>query len=346
MTQSIQLNIPAYYYASVESELRDIILSNPSAISSIMSYHLGWSHENGTSRNGSSGKKLRSTLCLLCCEAYGGNPDQVLPVAAAIELIHSFTLIHDDIEDQGEQRHHRPTVWKLWGTPQAINVGDGMFALAQLAALKLAKRVRPKKKILKCLDAINRACFLLCEGQYMDIAFEAMPRVTEYLYFKMISKKTASLIAASCYIGAILGEGNLPYQESRYCYRLGQAIGMTYQIRDDILGIWGKDIKTGKTVGDDILNKKRSLPIIYGLINSDRNRSKKLKQIYSQNSIGSTEVHHISRLLDELGAKKYSQETAEKYYFKAIALINSMKIDKKHKVELSGLAEFCLKREY
>jgi geranylgeranyl diphosphate synthase type I len=138
----------------------------------MMHYHLGWADEALRPLEGPSGKRLRPVLCLLACEAAGGTVEQALPAAAALELVHNFSLVHDDIQDQSRVRRGRATVWDLWGAAHGINVGDGLFVLSRLAVYGLLDRGVPTERTLSVTLALDRACQSLCEGQYLDMSFE------------------------------------------------------------------------------------------------------------------------------------------------------------------------------
>jgi geranylgeranyl diphosphate synthase type I len=193
----------------------------------------------------------------------GGDPIQALPAAAAIELLHNFSLIHDDIEDGDEMRHHRPTLWKVWGVPLGINTGDGMFTLAFAAIQRLTQRGVNSKATLAVLNQFTQTCLTLTEGQHLDISFEQRPVISVDEYMYMIQGKTAALIGASVAIGARIA--GAPTSQQTDMLQFGQALGLAFQIQDDILGIWGDPAVTGKPVGNDILNRKKSLPLIHAL---------------------------------------------------------------------------------
>jgi len=216
------------YRDTVRVELKEIIDSYPSALCEMLRYHMGWQNENGHSCNRESGKFARSTLCLLSCQAVGGDTSQVMPAAAAIELIHNFSLIHDDIEDASDERHHRPTVWKLWGQSQAINSGDAMFTLAYVALLKLKERKIADEKIADSIRMLSLACLELCDGQYLDVEYENRLDITIEDYLDMAAKKTAALFAVSTSLGAYLGSADSKLVDLFYMF--GKALGMAYQI--------------------------------------------------------------------------------------------------------------------
>ena len=229
----------------------------------MMHYHMGWADEAFQSQQLPTGKRLRPILCLLACAEVGGDPVNALPAAAALEILHNFSLVHDDIEDGDETRRHRPTVWKLWGVPQGINVGDGMFALAFAAMQRLPRRGVSAEITLKALDRFTQMCLDLTEGQHLDLGFETRDSVTVDEYVRMIQGKTAALVGASVGIGALIG--NASQAQSGDLQRFGQSVGLAFQIQDDILGIWGNPTVTGKAAGNDILRRKKSLPLLYAL---------------------------------------------------------------------------------
>jgi geranylgeranyl diphosphate synthase type I len=250
----------------LESEMRAMLDHPESTVAphyGMMEYHLGWRNEWLQPQLSPAGKRLRPILCLLACAEVGGEPVQALPAAAAIELLHNFSLIHDDIEDGDELRRHRPTVWKIWGIPLAINAGDGLFAIAFAAVQRLSRRGVAAETVLQALDLFTQSCLALTEGQYLDISFEQRSDVIVADYLRMIQGKTAALIGASVAIGAQIGGATAPQVAAiRY---FGQNIGLAFQIQDDLLGIWGDPEVTGKAAGNDILRRKKSLPILHAL---------------------------------------------------------------------------------
>jgi geranylgeranyl diphosphate synthase type I len=255
-----------HWLPRIEAELQAILSNTEVALAThygMMHYHLGWMDAQFRPKHFPPGKRLRPLLCLLACAEVGGDPVQALPAAAAIELLHNFSLIHDDIEDGDEARRHRPTVWKVWGVPQAVNVGDGMFTLAYAAMQRLSRRGVDAETTLSALDMFTQTCQALTEGQHLDMNFECRPDVTVAEYMRMIDGKTAALAGASIAIGALIG-GAAPEQVAALrCF--GLSLGRAFQIQDDILGIWGDPSVTGKPAGNDLQRRKKSLPILYAL---------------------------------------------------------------------------------
>jgi len=244
-----------------------------------MQYHLGWVDVHFAPATGNPGKLLRPTLLLLAYEAAGAwglanesatCAEQVdtylrraLPAAAAVELTHNFTLIHDDIEDGDTERRHRSTLWNIWGTPQAINTGDGMFALARLALWKVLDEGVDGKIAARLGAALDHACLTLSEGQYLDISFEQRLDISVAMYLDMISRKTAALMSCAAEMGALLGTCDA--EIIKRLRNFGWAMGVAFQVRDDMLGVWATTAELGKTPVGDIYRRKKSLPILHAL---------------------------------------------------------------------------------
>jgi len=331
------------YHNTVRVELKDVIDSCPPALCDMLRYHMGWQDEHGHSRSGETGKFIRSTLCLLSCQAVGGDTSQVMPAAAAVELIHNFSLIHDDIEDASYERHHRPTVWKLWGQSQAINAGDTMFTLAYLALLKLKERGIDDEKIASSIKMLSLACLELCEGQYLDVEYENRLDITIEDYLDMAAKKTAALLAVSTSLGAYLGSEDSKLVD--FFHMFGKELGIAYQICDDILGIWGVEESTGKSAGD-ISQRKKTLPVVYGLQNSEGEARKRLEKLYSQKPIEGEDVTKVMKILDHLGARDYAENLAEQYYYKALKQLEATRLGASRQAPLKEAACFLLKRDF
>lgn len=247
-------------------QVNSILTERTSEMISMMAYHMGWA-ENITLKK-TSGKRLRPLFNLLSFQAL--LPENLpldewkkcLPAASAIELIHNFSLIHDDIEDNSEKRRGRLTVWKKWGLPQAINTGDAMFSLAHHAI----HRLRPAfsaERVLRSADILLETCTQLTNGQFLDMSYETIENLTVDDYWPMIEGKTAALLASSVTIGSILAGADETIIQRMKIF--GRTLGLAFQIQDDLLGIWGEENKTGKSAASDLLTRKKSYPILLSL---------------------------------------------------------------------------------
>jgi geranylgeranyl diphosphate synthase type I len=317
----------AVYLQAVEAEMQQL-LSNPDErlrpLYSMLAYHLGWVDEQARSIRTDSGKRVRPLLCLLCCEAAGGDWRQALPAASSLELIHNFSLIHDDIEDNSPTRRGRSTVWALWGLPHGINVGDTMLMLAHLALGRLSRCDIDPHVRLQAMDVLDRTCLQLCQGQYLDIAGEGNLDTSEEAYLEMIGHKTAALLAASTQIGALIGRPSLPdgggAQDTLHFYhQFGWHLGLAFQMVDDVLGIWGDPAVTGKSAADDLRSRKMTLPVIFAL----RNSRKQLATIYHQETLDDKDLAQAMAILDEAGAQQYVQQLAAQHTARAMAALNA-----------------------
>ncbi len=310
----------------------------------MLGYHLGFQNKSGKTCQNNQGKLIRPILCFLCCQATEGDLSQVIPAAVSLELIHNFSLIHDDIQDNSPKRRQRSTVWKLWGKEHAINAGDAMFALSYLELLKLHDCNISDQKIVRSIRLLTEACLNICEGQYLDMLYEGNNTISTANYLTMIMKKTADLIATCTALGASFGTEE--EEVINYFYMFGRDLGMAYQIADDILGIWSTEAKTGKPEKIDILNKKKTFPVVYSLNSSTGQDKKELEHYYSQKN---TEVHNMVRIveiLDRLGAQSYSQKIAQQYYEKALSKLETINIAQSKRTPIISMVNFLMGRDY
>jgi geranylgeranyl diphosphate synthase type I len=269
---------------------------------------------------------------------------QALPAAAAIELVHNFSLIHDDIQDDDRERRHHPTVWSIWGKPQAINAGTAMRVLAGLTLLRLKENNISAQKQHRAQHLIDEASLRLIEGQYLDISYENHFDIRVNDYLNMIEGKTAALIACSLEVGALLGTDD--EQVIRSFRDIGRNLGLAFQIRDDILGIWADEKKTGKPLGSDIRHRKKTLPIVYALEKTDGKLRKELVSIYQNGACDEGNIVTILAVLDAVDAQLLAQQMAEMYCDKAIEAINRLEPLPLVRHDLQEVAQFLVGRSF
>ncbi len=337
------------YRSAIDDELRNIILEavpndRSEPLYDMMRYHLGWIDEKGNPAQNNAGKALRPALCLFSCEASGGDYQQALPAAAALELVHNYSLIHDDIQDDDRERRHRPTVWAIWGKPQAINAGTAMRLLANVALLRLRGDGISLAKQCHISQRLDEITLRLIEGQYLDISYESCFDIGVNDYLTMISGKTAALISGSMEIGAYLGT------EKAICIsgfqETGKNLGLAFQIRDDILGIWGDQKETGKPAGNDIRRRKKSYPVVYALENTREKTKEALIDIYRNSRVEDAEVDQVLDIFDSVNAQYNAQKAVEKYCQAAFKAFNQLKLKTTAKAEMEELVQFLTGRTY
>jgi geranylgeranyl diphosphate synthase type I len=282
-------------------------------------YHFGWRDAALRLAANRPGKLLRPTLLLLAYELAVGKSGleeetraellrRALPAAVAVELVHNFSLVHDDIEDGDEARHGRPTMWTLWGVSQALNTGDGIFAMARLELLRLAERGVPAPLVVELAALLDQTSLALCEGQFLDMRFEGRHDLTVALYLEMIARKTAALMACPARMGARLGAP----EDAALAARLGdfgRELGIAFQLRDDLLGIWAAEA-LGKTSAGDLRRKKMTLPVIAALEAAAPADRATLLDMYAQpGPAGEEQVATVLAILDRTGARERARAT-------------------------------------
>jgi geranylgeranyl diphosphate synthase type I len=288
-----------------DARIRQVLseqVSGPAArFRAMLEYHLGWRGPDlqPLASPAPAGKKLRPALVLLVCQGVTGDELAALDAAAAVELIHNFSLVHDDIQDRSELRRHRPTVWSLWGTAQAINAGDALFALAQTVLVH-----EPSELSARMAAELNRTALLLADGQYMDIELQvgSTPPTAE-AYESMIAGKTGALFSCACRLGAMAG-GASPESEDAFA-EYGLQLGLAFQEQDDLLGVWGRASETGKPDAADVVERKRGLPAALGLSRADA--PSWLSEAYAERD-GAMSPQLVERVIEHFDALRLRAE--------------------------------------
>ncbi len=279
------------------------------------------------------GKRLRPVMSLIVAEALGKDYEKILPAAVAIETIHNFTLIHDDIMDRDEMRRGVKTVHVLWGEPTAILAGDTLFAEAFYL---LTFCDVGSKNLVRASRMLADVCVKICEGQFLDMSFEEREMVSEEEYIEMVTKKTSVLIAASCAIPAVLfGESE---EIVSALWDFGVNCGIGFQIHDDVLDLIGKD-KTGKDWGSDLIEGKKTLIVIKAF------RDGNIPRIFGKKQASPEEIEEAVRMLKEKGAIDYASSKAEEFVEKGKRRLEVLP-DSKAKKLLIEIADYLIKREY
>ena len=324
---------------SIELELQKQVsrLDQPNTkpFHEMLTFHMGWTGEGSGPE--ATGKRIRPLMVLLCTSASGGDWQKALSAAAAVELVHNFSLVHDDIQDNSPKRRGRDTAWTIWGAPMAINVGDALFVISNQAIIDLKEHHTPET-VLKAAEILHNTCLELTRGQFMDMSYEERSDLTADDYWPMIAGKTAALLSACCHLGALLGGADEPKQDAYKSF--GQYLGLAFQVQDDILGIWGNEAVTGKSAASDLVEGKNSLPVLAGLsANGD------FAKRWRKGPIKPEEVESLAKLLATEGGYETAHNASTQ--MTDLALLNLRETEAQGEAgnALFDLAEMLLKRE-
>jgi geranylgeranyl diphosphate synthase type I len=301
----------------------------------MLTYHMGWTGQGAGPE--ATGKRIRPLLLLLSAAACGADWEPALPAAAAVELVHNFSLVHDDIQDNSDRRRGRPTTWVKWGAPMAINVGDALFVMSNQAIIDL-KENYPAETVVRAAEILHNTCLDLTRGQFLDMSYEERNDLGVDDYWPMVAGKTAALLSACCHIGALLGGADEAKQEA---YRsFGHYLGLAFQVQDDILGIWGNESMTGKSAASDLVEGKNSLPVLAGLTANGKFAAR-----WNQGPIRANEVEDVARLLSNEGGYSTAYEASRQ--MTDLALLNLYEADTQGEAgaALFELVDKLLKRQ-
>lgn len=318
----------------VQPALRAEVAELEPSVQRVVSYHLGWTDENGTPAEVGTGKALRPALVLLAAQAVHSSPEAALPGAVAVELVHNFSLLHDDVMDGDTERRHRPTVWRLFGTPAAILAGDALLTRATEVLNRTDCTVT---------DCLTTTVQRLIVGQSADVDFENRHDVELTECLEMASDKTGALMRSATEIGARLG-GADP-QTSALLAEFGHDLGMVFQLVDDLLGIQGSQDVTGKPELADLRVRKKSVPVVAAL-NSGTGAGASLRELYRQpDPPTEKDLHVMADLIDGSGALAWTRDRAERYAIDAASCLDRIAAPTAIRGALNNLTRFILERD-
>jgi geranylgeranyl diphosphate synthase type I len=315
------------------------------ATRAVAAYHLGWTEADGSPRPGGAGKGVRPALALLSAELTGAPTAVGVPGAVAVELVHNFSLLHDDVMDGDAERRHRPTVWALWGDASAILTGDAMLGLATEVLLE-ADSPHAAAATRELMVATRE----LIRGQVEDLAFESRSSVALDECLGMADGKTGALLAASSCIGALLAGAPAPVVDALREH--GRHVGAAFQLVDDLLGIWGDPATTGKPVLADLRNRKKSLPVTYALCGGGPAGEQLAAWFATERPVdgdAEDDLREIAALIDGAGGRAWAAATAEQHLREAEAALDrvhlSANLAAAPRAELTDLARYLTRRE-
>ncbi|MDX6243514.1 MAG: geranylgeranyl diphosphate synthase, type [Frankiales bacterium] len=301
-------------------------------------YHLGWSDADGRPADGGGGKSLRPALALLSAQATGEPAEVGVPGAVAVELVHNFSLLHDDLMDGDVTRRHRPTVWSLWGAPSAILVGDALMVLAQQVLLDV-----PGERGRAAAALLANATRRLIRGQVDDVRFEGKPDVSLAQCRDMAAGKTGALMGASTALGAVLA--GAPERTVRALQGFGEEVGMAFQLIDDVLGIWGDPEATGKPVLSDLRSRKNSLPVSYVLSRRDHYALELTAWLADRDCADEARLWVIAALVEAAGGREWAEQEARRRLDRSERLLRAADVTPAVVDELVALGRFIVSRE-
>lgn len=322
----------------IEPALREAVARLDADTQLVASYHLGWCEQDGREVTAPCGKGVRPSLALMAGEALGAAPEELLPGAVAVELVHNFSLIHDDLMDRDEERHHRPTVWSVWGDAMAVLVGDALLSLAHevLDGSGSAYAVPASR-------ALDRATRELIRGQVLDVAFESRDDVTLAECLDMAAGKTGALLGVSAELGAVLA--GAPTEAVVAFRRYGEHVGLAFQLVDDLLGIWGWPERTGKPVFSDLRSRKKTMPLVWAVRHGGAAGEGLARWLAGSDEPDELALRRVADLVERAGGRAWAQEEARSRIGHAVDALDGLVLDPVHRDELVALATFVVERD-
>ncbi len=325
------------YPGRIADAMRQEALVAQSMTGRMSGYHMGWLDEEGREQESLAGKLVRPSLCLWACDACGGAADDSIPAATALEWVHNFTLVHDDIQDGDRNRHGRATVWAVWGVAQAINAGDALHALAFRV---IARGGIDPERTLRAVRALSSATLEVVEGQCLDLALEGRVHVPLRGYLRMVRAKTGALLGAALEMGAIAA--GAPEESVRRFRRAGYLLGLAFQMRDDWLGTWGDSAVTGKSSAGDVGRRKASYPVIAAYHALAPAEQRRLRAAFSERTDAATA--QIRSLLDAAGGPELTRDAPARFAAKAVSVVASCSVRPKPLRAFEELATYVASR--
>lgn len=325
--------------AGLEPALRSAVDRLPESMRVIAGYHFGWWDEHGRPTGADAGKAIRPALVLLGAQAVGGEADAALPAAVAVELVHNFSLLHDDVMDGDTTRRHRPTAWHVFGVNPAVLAGDALLTLA-LDVLAASGHPQAQQAIRELSTAVQR----LLDGQSADLAFEERTDVRLAECVRMAEGKTGALLGASCAVGALFGGGRAEQVENLRSF--GERVGLAFQFVDDLLGIWGDPAVTGKPVYSDLQNRKKSLPVVAALTSNTPTAHELHSLYHREQPLSPTDLARAADLIEVSGARAWSQARADDLLARAREHLRAADPSERATRELDALARLATRRDH
>jgi geranylgeranyl diphosphate synthase type I len=318
------VDILAWSTEMVDAPLRQSVRRLPPALVRVAEYHMGWSNADGEPVRAEWGNGLRPALSLASAQAVGGDPAAVIPAAVAVELVHNFSMLHDDVMDQGRLRRHQPTAWTVFGSASAVLTGDALMSLAGSVLVGTRK--------LEAVELLADCVQQMCGGHAANLAFEQREYVGTDEYNLMAVGKTGVLLGCACALGALLGGADSHHVE--LFRRFGEHLGVAFQLVDDLLGIWGDPAVTGRSVRSDLHNRKKSFPVVTAL-SSGTSHGSDLAQLFRQRT--PFRFHELDRAADLIERAGGRDQTRERVATEVAAALDCLAVAKCPPADTLGL---------
>ncbi|HEU5331365.1 MAG TPA: family 2 encapsulin nanocompartment cargo protein polyprenyl transferase [Actinocrinis sp.] len=324
--------------AIVDPVLRAAVATLPPAMRRIAAYHFGWADAAGNPARADPGKAIRPAMVLASAHAHGAAPEPAMRAAAAVELAHNFTLLHDDVMDRDTTRRHRPTAWAVFGVPDAILAGDAVHALALRLLAEDPHPAAPAAaaRLAACIAEI-------CEGQHDDCSFESRERVALDECLRMAEAKTGALLGCACAIGALYARAPEPAVTAMDGF--GRRIGLAFQLADDLIGIWGDPRVTGKPAGADLAVRKKSLPVVAALASGTPDADALAALYRTPGALAPEQIRAAADAVERAGGRDWAQAQAADYMADAVDRLARAVPDADAADDLLTLAELATRRE-
>lgn len=340
------------HQSRIRAEMLAVLEGRDLPLYDMVRYALGWQEADGSARETGGGKGMRPSLALLTAEALAGEREEEVEAArrravggaAAVEFVHAFSLVHDDIQDEDRERHHRDTVWVVWGRAQAINTGDALRELAERALFRALDAGVPAETVLAAHGRLNAAAQDMIEGQYLDLSYEERPAVTVDEYLTMVERKTGAMIGCAMAMGALLGSGDA--DTAAALDRAGRRLGLCFQIRDDWLGIWGDSGATGKSSESDIRRRKKSYPIVHALEHAPPSQRGELAALYAQPELSQADVDAVLGMLAAADAQAATEHAAQAHHAAFESELAGLGLSATARASLAEVSDFILRRAF
>ena len=326
---------------SVEAELNSVVTSRDMPLYRMMSYHMGWHDQHGDSNTPIHKQRTHGVLCLLACQAVGGDAEVALPTAAAVELVDSFCEIHDDVQGGKPRRDDRDAVWWVWGPAQAINAGDGMHALARLALFRLLERGVSSEKTFRAVQLLDQASLQTCEGRFLDL--EAQERIDMGVdsYLNMVASKTGSLLSCAMELGGLVAsDDEAAHSALAAC---GARLGVAMQVRSDLDELWPDEAESAAP-SPDVMNKKKLLPVVYALENASAGQKRRLGDIYFKRVLQPEDVTAVRDIVEELGSREHCETLVQTYRSEALSALDVPAVLEEGRANIDGFVASLLNR--